>query len=251
MKLYKVLNADLKSPFQSFQFELNKKYTCTDFDTNPKNECSRGFYATGIDGLIYSFRPNKIVAECEVSGKQVECDQFKRRYEHIELLRVLSTEGIKALATAEESKVGYKLCEAMYPVNPLLLPAKREILTAEIERLKEWDSVRGSVRGSVWDSVGGSVRGSVWGSVWGSVRGSVWGSVWGSVRGSVWGSVWAYTSSLFPGITKWKHIDHTPGTNPFRSAVDLWHMGLVASFDGTTWRLHTGEKAEIVYEWRK
>lgn len=219
MKLYKVLNADFKSPFQSFQFELNKKYTCTDFDANPKNECSRGFYATGIDGLIYSFRPNKIVVECKVGGKQVERDQFKRRYEHIELTRILPTEEIKALATAEESKVGYKLCEALYPVNPLLLPAKKEILLPQIELLKSW--------------------------------GSVWGSVWDSVWDSVWGSVRAYMSSLFPGITKWKYIDHPSGTNPFQPCIDLWHMGLVASFDGTTWRLHTGEKAEIVYEWRK
>jgi hypothetical protein len=130
-------------------------------------------------------------------------------------------------------------------------------------RASMWDSMRGSVRDSVWDSVRASMWDSMWDSVrdsvWDSVRASMWDSVRASVRGSVWDSMWdsvrdsmwAYTSSLFPGITKWKHIDHTPGTNPFRSAVDLWHMGLVASFDGTTWRLHTGEKAEIVYEWRK
>ncbi len=30
-------------------------------------------------------------------------------------------------------------------------------------------------------------------------------------------------------------------------AIDLWHRGFVPSFDGTTWRLHSGKNADIVY----
>lgn len=36
---------------------------------------------------------------------------------------------------------------------------------------------------------------------------------------------------------------------PFQSAADLWRADLVPSFDGVTWRLHSGPQADIVYEW--
>ena len=62
---------------------------------------------------------------------------------------------------------------------------------------------------------------------------------WDSVRASVRASVGAYQGSLF---NIW-------GTEyKFQPAVDLWKRGFVASFDGTTWRLHSGKKAEIVWE---
>ena len=41
------------------------------------------------------------------------------------------------------------------------------------------------------------------------------------------------------------------GINPFQPWIDLWHRGFVPSFDGTTWRLHSGKKAEIVYKTNK
>jgi hypothetical protein len=89
-------------------------------------------------------------------------------------------------------------------------------------------------------------------SVLESMRASVWNSVWASALDSVWGSardiVGVYVGSLFPGIKKWKYIDHVPGVYPFQPAVDLWRSGLVPSFDGKTWRLHSGKKAEIVWE---
>jgi hypothetical protein len=55
-------------------------------------------------------------------------------------------------------------------------------------------------------------------------------------------------SSLFPNIKQWKYIDHEEGINPFQSGIDLWRSGFVTSFDGYTWRLHSGERANIVYE---
>ena len=66
-----------------------------------------------------------------------------------------------------------------------------------------------------------------------------WISVWDSVRGSVRDSVGAYTGSLF---NIWN------GDYKFQPAVDLWKRGFVSSFDGTTWRLHSGKNAKIVYE---
>jgi hypothetical protein len=90
----------------------------------------------------------------------------------------------------------------------------------------------------VWGSVGDSV----WGSVRGSVRGSVGDSVWGSVGDSVW----AYIGSFFT-LPKWEYVTHTKGKYPFDPSVKLWNAGLVPSFDGTTWRLHAGPKAQVVF----
>jgi len=100
--------------------------------------------------------------------------------------------------------------------------------------LKEWDSVRASV----WDSVWASVRDSVGDSVWDSVGDSVGYSVWDSVWDSVLDNIGAYTSSFF-NLDKWKYIEHEKGANPFQSCIDLYKRGLVPSFDGKYWRLHS------------
>jgi hypothetical protein len=253
--LLKVVDADLTSPVQGFQFEVGKKYVCPDFDPDPRNECSYGFYATDIEGLIYSHRPRRRVFEVEVGGRNVNADPvFKRRWEEMTLIREVFRPEIEDLAQAHEPVCGYKLSEALFPINPLLLP-QRTPTDADIALLKQWASVRTRVMGSVWtsvyDSLWASVRGSVHDSVWASVRGSVLDSVWASVRGSVLDSAWVYIGSLFPGIKNWKNINHVPGVYPFQHAASLWRSGLVPSFDGKTWRIHSGEKAEIVWEGRQ
>ena len=120
---------------------------------------------------------------------------------------------------------------ARKPFNPLTKLHKPT--DVDIANLKKWDSVRASVR----DLVGASVRDSVWDSV----GDSVWTSVWDSV--------WAYCGSFFPNIQEWKYIKHKKGTYPFQPCVDLWLAGFVPSFDGSVWRLHSGKKAKVVYEW--
>jgi hypothetical protein len=112
-------------------------------------------------------------------------------------------------------------------VHPLKLPKVEKVTDEQAEWLKQWDSLGASVWDSVWDSVRASVGASVR------------ASVWDSVRASVWDSVVAYTSSFF--AIKYDH-DLTP-------YIKLWETGLVPSFDGKTWRLHSGEKADVVYEW--
>ena len=97
----------------------------------------------------------------------------------------------------------------IHPFRDIVPP--KEITEEHIRLLREWDSVRASV--------------------WDSVRDSVWASVWDSVR--------AYFSSFFAINYEYD----------FSSAVKLWEAGLVPSFDGTTWRLHSGESADVVYEW--
>ena len=127
-------------------------------------------------------------------------------------------------------------------VNPFELPIVDNPTKAQIALLKKWASVGDSVWASVWASVGASVGASVWASVWASVRASVGDSVRASVGDSVWdsvgASVWAYASGYFN--IKYNH--------DFSANNKLWDSGLVPSFDGTTWRLHSGKDAKIVYE---
>jgi hypothetical protein len=150
---------------------------------------------------------------------------------------------------------GFRYAEACSPVNPFKL--KPPVIGDEqIAWLRGWASVwasvgasvRDSVRDSVRASVGDSVRDSVGASVWASVGDSVGASVGDSVRDSVGASMYAYIGSLFPNIKKWRYIKHAEGEYPFQSVVYLWRQGLVPSFDDKIWRLHGGEKAEVLYE---
>ena len=243
MKKLKVLNKDLTSPFQSFQYEIGKEYVCDDFDDNPDHECSIGFYATDIEGLPYSWNINMRAFEVEVDGRSVIIDQYKQRFEKQTIIRELSKDDLITLAKAKEKELGYILSEVLFPFNPLQVQTGG-VTDREVELLKQW----ASVGASVWVSVGASVWASVWVSVWASVGVSVWASVGASVGASVWASVGAYISSLFPHIQKWEYIDHKEGVNPFQSGIDLWKSGFTTSFDGKTWRLHTGLDAKIVYE---
>jgi hypothetical protein len=131
-------------------------------------------------------------------------------------------------------------------VNPFNLTPVKKVTKKQIVLLKEWYSVRDRVGDSVRDRVGDSVGNIVWDSagniVGDSVVNIVWDSVWDSVgnivRDRVGYSVWAYVSSFFA-------IDYL---HDFSSATRIWEMGLMPSFDGVTWRLHTGKDAHIVYE---
>ena len=142
---------------------------------------------------------------------------------------------------------GWKLKEAFKPVHPLKIERDKDLELLPL--LKAWASVEASVRESVRESVRASVWASVGASVWASVRASVGDSVWESVRASVGASVGAsvygYIGSLFHNITNWKYTDKK---NPWRSIRKLWLGGYVPSFDGTTWRLHAGLKADVVFE---
>ena len=103
-------------------------------------------------------------------------------------------------------------------VRPLNLPEVKKVTAEHIQWLSEWASVRDSVRDSV--------------------RASVRASVWNTVRASVWDTVYAYLSSFF--AVEYEH--------DFSCAIKLWEAGLVPSFDGKTWRLHTGKDAHVIYE---
>ena len=152
---------------------------------------------------------------------------------------------------------GWRLQEAFHPHNPFAGPpepmSRQHVEELMYQWASVWDSVWASVWASAWDSVRASVRASVGASVWDSVRDSVWASVWDSVRdsvgnsvgNSVGASVWAYTGSLFPNITKWRHTDLV---SPWDALRELWLSGRVPSFDGTTWRVHVGPDAHVEME---
>ena len=103
-------------------------------------------------------------------------------------------------------------------VKPILHPLKivppRSITKKHLEMLEDWASVRASVGDSVWASVGDSVR------------------------ASVGASVWAYCSSFVD-------IEYQ---YDFSSAIKLWELGLVPSYDEKVWRLHGGKGAKILWE---
>lgn len=146
-KLLKVLNKDLTSPYRNYQYELGKDYNCPDFDDSD-NECSRGFYAVGWDGLSYAYRHGKnVVFEVEVWGKEKEFSPFKRRYENQKIIRQLSDEEVKQGLKEASEEAGYDLYHGSFPHNPLTgAPQKPE--EKDVENLKKWNSVWDSV----WDS---------------------------------------------------------------------------------------------------
>jgi len=68
-----------------------------------------------------------------------------------------------------------------------------------------------------------------------------WSAVGSGVWSAVGSGVYAYYSSFFN--IKYKY--------DFSSGVKLWEQGIVPSFDGNIWRLHSGTNADIIYEIRK
>ncbi len=152
------------------------------------------------------------------------------------------------------NNLNFKKIIAPLVIKPIINPFKdiKKVTHPTEEHillLKMWASVGDSVRASVGASVEASVRASVRASVWASVGdsvgdsvrasvgASVGASVWASVGDSVGASVWAYLSSFFN--IKYEY--------DFTSAISLWEQGLVPAFEGTTWRLHSGERAEVVF----
>jgi len=205
----------------------------------------------------------------EVTGKPLVEDKIKCGFKKLKIIKEIDD---------LDKLFGWKYSEVINPIHPFKLNPP-VITEKHIELLKTWASVRASVwasvrasvgasvGASVWDSIGASVWDSVWASVrasvrdsvgtsvgdsvrasvWASVWASVGASVWDSVGASVWDSVWGYIGSFFPKIKVWKYIECHLNIYPFQSAVDLWKMGLVPSFDGKLWRLHGGEKGKILY----
>jgi len=280
MRYVKVLDKDLRPPIQrGKQYKIGVWHHCENFDTSD-TECAPGFYVIPVSELIHYHKPwdDTKVVPAEVKGCSKIFSASKQRYEYIKLGNPLTDEEVKALCREIEPELGYKLSEALYPVNPLLLP-KATVSDEDIELLRKWRNIRKSVCNSIEDSIENSIWDSVWNRVWDSVWDSVCNSVGDSVEDSedsvlisIWNSIWdsiedsledsiedsiqdsiydnilVYVASLFPNIQKWKYTDHKVGVYPFQPAVDLWYRGLIPVFDGGKWMLLSGEKAEVVWQ---
>ncbi len=236
----------------------------------PNGDASKGICSDGVGHA--SKNPN----DCFV-GAAIPCSAFRLRFVPVcgnpPKWGWLEAEVLEEIIPPLDDLFGWKYEEMCHPLNPLGLPLCHPT-PEDMELLKVWHSVRTSVRTSVWTSVRISMGASVWDTVEASMRdsvrismgdsvrismgASVWDTVEASVRismrDSMWDSIgvcaWAYIGSLFPGISKWRHVRHQQGMYPFQSVVDLWKRGLVPSYDGSIWRLHSGPNAQIVAEWR-
>ena len=197
-----------------FDWELRKKCLSRELNYNPDSHTSIADYF-GFNGKredrLNKYEYNPITQEFVIDQLNTKDD----------------SESIKSFCLSLDFSTIVPALICKEPVHPFAI--HNDVTQEDIDNLVKWASVRASVRASVGDSV--------WDSVWDSVRASVRASVWDSV----WDSVWAYTSSFFN--IEYKH--------DYSCLIALWHRGFVPSFDGTTWRLHSGENAKIVYERRK
>jgi len=238
MEYYKAVRLDGTSHYdQKTRWVTGETLEVSDPDPSSHGACGRGIHCSTTlrDAIYYQRGPS--------------------RYFRVEPLRILATDSRKARCTGavvldeltehdQDAIAGFRLYEANHPVHPFRVSSCPKIDTHAL--MEEWASVRASVWDSVRASVWASVRASVGASVWDSVGDSVGDSVWDSVWDSVGASVGAYVGSLFPGIHTWRYTDLDA---PWDSLRKLWLGGYVPSFDGTSWRLHSGTDAAIVHTW--
>jgi len=225
-----------------------------------------------------NYNPDSHTSIADYFGFKAEKEDKLNKYEYNPLTKVFIKDQIN---TTDDSDAVEKLCRKLKfnkivrpliikpIIHPFQIDPPKTVTKKHLKLVTKWASVRASVGASVRASVGDSVRASVRASVGASVRDSVWASVrdsvWASVRASVrasvgasvrasvgdsvgdsvWASVGAYTSSFFD-LPTWKYIKHPKGQNPYKPVIDLWNVGLVPSFDGKIWRLHS--KNGIVWQ---
>ena len=181
-----------------------------------------------IKGLPYATDSHTSIAD--FYGFRGALEDKMNKYEYNPLTKQFS---VDRLNTEDDSKKIKKFCEnldfrdiePLLIVKPIIHPFKdrnrKRVTKEDLILLRGWNSVGDSVWNSVWNSV----RNSVGDSVRDSVGDSVWNSVWDSVGDSVGG----YFCSFF--LIKYKF--------DFTIVTKLWENGLVPSFDGKIWRLHS------------
>ena len=226
-KMYKILverDGEYLSPFKTFNYGRLEEFIGKEMSTNcsmSDDDCDSGFYATPLQGLVYTnlARKGSTVFEVEMGGINKKFNEFKHRFTTQKFLRIVPIEELKELVI--KVNVGYDLYHALWPVNPLDI--LNDPSDEDWKELDKWDSVRASVRASVRNYV------------------------WDSVRYSVSDSEAAYVGSLFPAIKKWKHIEHEEGVYPFQSAVNLWNRGFIPVKVEGKWGLYSSKLKKIIY----
>ena len=188
----------------------------------------------------------------EPTGTLLGSDEHKSRWTAVKVMHELTRK-------EQDEMARFRLWEANHPVCPLR-GEPRQPTASDLRSLRKWvsvhESVRGAVSGLVLDTVYNSMGypGSilidtvVWGRMGTAMRIAVGIPAWALGRAaSVRAALWAYAGSLFPAITVWQRAEQL-GPCPWDSLRRLWLRGFLPSFDGVTWRLHSGKQATVVYK---
>jgi len=224
--------------------------------------------------LAMDYEADSHTSIADYFGFKAEKEDELNKYEYNPLTKDFVIDQINTTNDSKQAEKWANRLDFSKVVKPLILkpiiyPFKikaKKVTKVEIKLLQKWNSVGDSVRDSVGDSVWNSVRDSVGNSVWNSVGNSVWNSVGDSVWNSVWNSVGDSVGNSVGdsvGDSVWNSVGNSVGDSvrayvsgffkikykySYKSCIKLWEKGFVPSFDGKIWRLHAGEKAEIVFE---
>jgi len=260
--LYKVLGKNLRSPFQNFYYELNKKYHCKDFDRNPEHDCSRGFYATDFDGIMYSWRPHLAVFEVEVWGRKVEINEYKRRYSNIKIIKFIRKQELVSLANTWSSKVKYKMNEVIEPINPIEI--ENDLTDKDLENFYKWINLHSPSRDfqdKIEHAISNRYSYHIIEAAKASLSESIFNKILYPIRRMISDNnpdfsfrdeelylsdfLHTYLVSLFPRSSLLYFIRDYE-IDAIIAGMHLYRRGFVPSYSCGTWRLHRGPLAEIV-----
>lgn len=262
---FKVVNADLTSPFRRFPYVMSTKETHPNFDPDRGKKRSRGFYAhSTMEGCLFTnIASGRRIAECTVGGRQVELTRFNNRYEEMTIDKLLTPAEVATKAAVESTARGYNIGEALVPINPKDIVVG-PINASKINALQQWKKVWAAVLQSAASTIGDAFDVETFFNVAKSVCEHTERDIFDATnkqrfnsnlvelnRNILMATVDAYTTSLFTSINDWRFITHTSGVNPFKPAIDLWKAGLVATQDGNDiWSLHDVKNKKVVWSER-
>lgn len=263
-KLYKVVigNDSFITPYRNFKFELGKEYHCDNFNDNHNINCAAGFYSTEIEGLIYTWLDfaNYRVIETENWGRNVKYDIYKWRWEYTKGIRVVPIEEIKALALAEEERIGYKLSEALFPIRPFQKDTIH-IGEKDIDSIKKYGAVLKYEFMDVMEIITESVNDKKLINILENSFVDVFVEVSTKVKSEICHfrkdkgvyvdylkmnnalslSSWIYIASMFPNIKKWGDLGDY-ASEAFMAIAALWRKGIIVCYDGNDWYIIQKEK---------
>jgi hypothetical protein len=227
---------DFYSHTINYRNAIGSTIRVTDYDPPEKGSCGKGLHASRHpnDCFIGSGIP---CAAFRVKGIQpIVRDKAKTRYQALKVLEEIHDLDIL---------FGWKYSEAVNPVHPFKIDPP-EIGNIQTQLVRKWASSAPFINGYFVGASPKAIRRvHMWVAVWDYIRNAVGNDVCNSILaaggGRVTNTVWAYVNSIFTNVEE-KNV------NTFQAAVDLWKMGLVASFDGIIWRLHGKPNGKILWE---
>jgi len=254
MKMYKVLRTDMKSPYEKFEYKLNKSYFCNNFDSS-ENECGPGFHCVPLEGLakwFYNFKHHRVF-EVEVGGKERIFNSYEQRYERITLIKEIFHDELKSLAIAKESQLGYRLSEVLLPINPFIDIKENELTKTDISNLNRWTYIRDTVDTTIYKYTEVVKKED-------KNKRKLLRIINDAVQLKLHYNkditnhlnviaIDAYAAGLFPKSNKWNLDNMGKGASyPYQCLLDLWYRGFVPYY---SWKddsmLIVGKNEKIVY----